>query len=399
VAAEPVPSVDARVKGGTRMFSGWLPRTLTIVVFLALVLAPLNVGSPFLLTLLTTTGISAIGAIGLNVVTGHAGLVSLGHSFYIGIGAYAAVGLGSKMGLPLIVWLLGAIVAGAIAGALTGPFAARLRGIYLLVLTLGLVYIGVYLFTNWRSLSGGPAGTSAEPGLSLGFLDFNALRVGNVQYSRTQGLCVLIWLLVAAAMIFVKNVTRTRFGRAMRAMHDSHIAAETIGVNLLRTKTGALAIGGALGGLAGALYVAQVTYVSPSNFDINMAVQYVVIIIVGGTATSYGPVVGAAIVSAVPLLITQYAAHLPFIETSLSGGAAGLSAGAFSQIVYGVILIAFLVAEPRGCVSLIARAGRSAAALVRGRRGEVGGPPTRDERAAEVLTVEGEEDKPRPSLT
>ncbi|MGH2805216.1 MAG: branched-chain amino acid ABC transporter permease, partial [Thermoleophilaceae bacterium] len=123
-------------------------------------LLPVMVTDDFWLSVLNYAGITAIGAIGLNLLTGYTGQVSLGHAFFLGVGAYAAAQLGGELDLPLVLWLPGAALVGALIGAAVGPFALRLRGNYLVIVTLGLVFLGEHLFRNLDSVTGGNSGTS-----------------------------------------------------------------------------------------------------------------------------------------------------------------------------------------------------------------------------------------------
>ena len=144
---------------------------LVLLVLLYLFL-PFFLVSDFWLSVLDYAGIAAVGAIGLNLLTGYTGQVSLGHAFFIGAGAYVTGQLGGELGVPLPVWLLGAAVFGGLIGAVIGPFALRLRGNYLAIVTLGLVFLGEHLFRNLPGVTGGNSGTSITAPATLGPLDF-----------------------------------------------------------------------------------------------------------------------------------------------------------------------------------------------------------------------------------
>jgi branched-chain amino acid transport system permease protein len=357
-ATRPRASVhDKAVAAEMRLFGSWTSRIAALLFVIAIVVVPLSTNSPFVVTLGITIGIYAIGAVGLNVLSGYAGQISLGHSFFVGVGAYTAVGLGSKLGLPMPVWLLGAAVVGGIFGLVVGPFALRLRGIYQIVLTLGLVYIGHYLFVNWRSLTGGNGGTAADVPLAIGGLDFAGLTTGFVNFSYEQGLFIVVWLTLAATLLLVNNVVRSRSGRATRAVRDGELAAGIAGINAIRVKVGAFGIAGALGGLAGGLLVAQLRYVVPDQFNLHMALQFITIIIVGGVGTIWGPVIGAAIVCSIPQITGLLGPAIPFLKDDFAApGDWGIKVGEFNLILYGLILVVFLLVEPRGVAHLLRRA-------------------------------------------
>jgi branched-chain amino acid transport system permease protein len=217
-------------------------------------LTPMLLTDPFWLSVLNYAGIAAIGAIGLNLLTGYTGQVSLGHAFFIGAGAYVAAAVGGELGLPLVLWLPAAALLGAAVGALVGPFALRLRGNYLAIVTLGLVFLGEHLFRNLESVTGGNSGTSVSAPATLGPLDFNALVLLGDEFLREQGWFWLVWGLVAVCALLVKNVVRTRPGRALQAIRDRDVAAEVVGVELGRYKVAAFAASSALAALGGATY-------------------------------------------------------------------------------------------------------------------------------------------------
>lgn len=344
---------EAQIRKEMRLVSSWWSRA-GIVVFIVLgVLIPLSTSNALTISLLTSGAVYGIGAIGMNVLNGYAGQVSMGHAFFVAAGAFTAVVVGSKWHWPLIAWIIAAAVVGAVLGALVAPLALRLQGIYQLILTLGLVYIGIYIFTNWTSVTGGDNGIAANLPLSLGFVNFGNLVIGNQQYSYSQGLLLVSWLLCGLCVLLVANIMRSRSGRAMIAVRDAGLAAEVAGVSPARTKINVFALSSALAAVCGALLAAQLQYVSITEFDYTLSIQFIVMIIIGGVGTSWGPVIGALAISAVPLYITTYAASIPFVKspTSSSGGF-GIQPGQLSLVVYGLLLAVFLVAQPRGLVGL-----------------------------------------------
>jgi branched-chain amino acid transport system permease protein len=355
----------AAVRREMRLASSWWSRAGILAFIVAGVLIPLSTSNPLTLSLLTSGAVYGIGAIGMNVVNGYAGQVSLGQAFFVAVGAFTAVVAGSKWHWPLLAWLLAAAVVGAVTGALIAPLALRLQGIYQLILTLGLVYIGIYIFTNWTAVSGGDNGVSANLPLSLGFVNFGSLVIGNEQFSYAQGVLLLSWLLCGLCVLLVHNIMRSRSGRAMIAIRDAGLAAEVAGLSPVRTKVNVFALSSSLAAVCGALLAAQLQYVIVTQFDYTLSIQFIVMIIVGGVATSWGPVIGALAISAVPLYITTYAASIPFVKqpTGSSGGF-GILPGQLSLIVYGLLLAVFLVAQPHGLVG----AGKAAVRLVRRRR-------------------------------
>ncbi len=314
------------------------------------VLFPVLVTDDFWLSVLVYSGIYALGAIGLNLLSGYTGQVSLGHAFFMACGAYTALLLGTKQELPLLVWLPAAAIVGGLVGAVVGPFALRLRGNYLAVISLGLVFLGRHVFENWESLTGGPGGTSFAGSVSIGPLDFNGLELAGRTYTRNQSFFWLTWALVAVALVLAKNIVRSRPGRAMQAVRDRDVAAQVIGVSLGRYKVGAFVVSSALAAVAGALFGAYQQFIAPDSFDLFLSIQFVFMIIVGGIGTLFGSVIGALFAAAIPAVVSEYSAGIPFIEQQAGGG--GVTVFQLNRILFGVLIIFFLVIEPRGLAAV-----------------------------------------------
>ncbi len=226
---------------------------------------------PFMLTddlllILTLGMISAVGAIGLNLVTGYAGQVSLGHAFFIGIGAYTGAVLGGDpdgqltgYGLPIWIWLPAAGVVAAIAGLLVGPIAVRLRGLYLAIVTLGLVFLGDHIFREARSLTGGPGIGRRGPELEVFGIDLNESgTVLGIELAREQRQFIFALLFLIFFAILGRNIARSGVGRAFSAVRDRDVAAAVIGVDLTKYKVMAFAMSSFFAGVTGALYYAVV---------------------------------------------------------------------------------------------------------------------------------------------
>jgi branched-chain amino acid transport system permease protein len=330
------------------------------VVLLAGILAPFHL-TPFQLDVLSRVGIFAIGAIGLNLLTGYTGQVSLGHAFFVGVGAYGAAWFGGQQEWPLWLWLPMVALIGGLIGGLIGPFALRLRGNYLVIVTLGLLFVGEHVFNNWRSVTGGGAGTPVNPPLSIGPVDFGGLDVLGLDFSRVQSLFWLIWLLVAVGAILAKNLVRSRPGRAMQAVRDRDLAAEAIGVSLSRYKIGAFAISSVYAAVAGGLYGVLQQYVSPTEFGgqlgLFLSIQYIAIIIVGGVGTIYGSLIGAFIVGAMPRIIENFSRNndIPFVRGDAGGSDGFLSVFSLNQALFGLLIIVFLLFEPLGMAAIWVR--------------------------------------------
>jgi branched-chain amino acid transport system permease protein len=341
-----------RYQDDLRLFRSRQARIAVAALLVAGVLFPLSYSGDFWLSVLNYAGIAAVGAIGLNLLTGFTGQVSLGHAFFLGVGAYSAVWFGGHQDLPLPVWLLAAAAVGGLLGAVVGPFALRLRGNYLAVVSLGLVFLGVHVFRNWTSVTGGPGGTQVSAPLELGPIDFGNLELGGYVYSRNQGFFLLVWGIVALTALLAKNLVRTKAGRDMQAVRDRDVAAEVIGVSLFRTKVGAFVVSSAMAAVAGALFGAYQQFVEPDGWGLFLSIQYIAIIIVGGVGTIFGSILGALFIGAVPQIVDRYSSAIPFVSSSASEAGFHVTVFQLNQIIYGLLIVVFLVVEPRGLAAL-----------------------------------------------
>jgi branched-chain amino acid transport system permease protein len=292
----------------------------------------------------------AIGAIGLNLVTGYAGQVSLGHAFFLAVGAYTAaaiagdpdertIGFGVR---EILVWLPAAGLAAALAGVIVAPLATRLRGLYLAIVTLGLVFIGLHIINEWSSLTGGP-GVGREPPAPM-LLGYD-LNKGDAFLTRDQKLYLLALVLLVIFALAARNLARSRIGRAFTAIRDRDIAAGVIGVNLAKYKTIAFAVSSFYAGCAGALLYVGAGYFDPTSFDLLLSVQFIAMVLIGGAGTISGSILGAFIITLLPRLTRELPGLLPFISSSSSESP---NTYQLESVLYGLLIIGFLIFEPRG---------------------------------------------------
>lgn len=310
-------------------------------------------------------GYTAVGALGLNLLTGYTGLPSLGTAAFIAIGAFSASYLGREEDVAGLEWsfwgyALVALAVGALVGFIVGLPALRLRGVYLSIATLGLVFVTLYVLKSWDEVSGGNAGASLPITVELWpfGLDFANLELFGHTFSRNQGLLYLVWAFVGIVALLCKNIVRSRPGRALQAVRDRDVAAEVVGVSLFRSKVGAFVISSAIGSLAGVFYGLFIQYVVPdeSNFGLNVSIQFLAVIVVGGIGTGYGPVVGAVLIAAIPKFIDGLSSLLPFLFTE-SPSEVGFTKGNFATLLYALLIIIFLITEPNGVAGLARRIG------------------------------------------
>ncbi|QYJ02860.1 branched-chain amino acid ABC transporter permease [Nocardioides panacisoli] len=320
----------------------------TAVLLVVAALLPLMTPDD-LLAILYTGLVLAIGAIGLNLVTGYAGQVSLGHAFFVGVGAYTAavisgdpdarrLGYGIEF-VPL--WLLGAGAVAAVFGAIVAPLATRLRGLYLAVVTLGLVFIGQYFFREFREMSGGAEQSrgAAEPVLfGMNLTDGGA-------FTEEQKLFWFGLVLLVIFGVLARNIARSRVGRAFQAIRDRDVAAGVMGVNLTRYKVIAFTISSFYAGVCGALLYAGIGSFTPEEFGLLMSIQFIAIVLIGGVATISGTIMGAMLIAMLPRIAEELPAFVPFLSTSASESP---NVFQFQEVMYGVLIVAFLLFEPRG---------------------------------------------------
>jgi branched-chain amino acid transport system permease protein len=349
--ANPNRDLTRRYTEELRLFGSRWARAGLVAMLVLWLATPMFLVDEFWLSILNYAGIAAIGAIGLNLLTGYTGQVSLGHAFFIGAGAYTAGQVGGQLGLPLPVWLAAAGIIGAAVGALIGPFALRLRGNYLAIVTLGLVFLGEHLFRNLEGVTGGNSGTSVTADVTLGPLDFASMDLFGDQYTRNQSWFWLIWGLVLLFALLAKNIVRTRPGRALQAVRDRDIAAEVVGVELGRYKLGAFALSSGLAAIGGALFGAYQQFVSPDEFNLFLSIQYIAIIIVGGVGTIFGSVLGALLLGGLPAVIEQYSDSIPGVAAEATDDGF-ISVFSLNQAIFGLLIVLFLVFEPRGLAAM-----------------------------------------------
>ncbi len=322
-------------------------------------------------SVLALAGIVAIGAIGLNLLTGYTGQPSLGMAAFIGLGAFIAgyygggrIEDGIGYDLNLFVYLLMAVVAGAVVGFLIGLPALRLRGNYLVIVTLGLVFVALYVWKKWTTFTGGNEGSPmpVKADLSIGFwsIDFLKPTVFGKELGPKQGLMYLAWGLVIVVALLVKNIVRTRPGRALQAVRDRDVAAEVVGVSLFRYKVGAFVISSAIAAAAGVLYGLYLGFLTPDETSLGLvlSIQFLAVIVVGGISTIYGSILGAVLVGALPKLIEEFVPdnwNLPILGWPIvtnEAGSTGFSKGALATAIYALLIIVFLVFEPRGLAGI-----------------------------------------------
>jgi branched-chain amino acid transport system permease protein len=307
--------------------------------------------------------IGAVGAIGLTLLIGQAGQLSLAHGFFLLAGGTTYAVLSGEQtddlvgfGLPPLVALLGSAVVSALLGLAFAPVAGRLRGIYLGIASLSLVFIGLYVGQRYSGLTGGTSSgrrptTFSVPGFSFGSSDPDLYVLG-VQFGRTERLWYLFLVLTVIAYLLARGAVRSRPGRAWRAVRDNEAAAAVMGVNVVRTKAVAFAVSSGFAGVAGAMTVLWLTIHKPDEsefgtYGINASIAFLAMVIIGGLGSVPGAVVGAVVVNGLPQVLALVTAD------SASAAASGAFTPVFiTQIIYGAAIVALVLLEPRGLVGI-----------------------------------------------
>ena len=309
------------------------------------------IASEYWIYLLTSSFLMSIAAWGLNIVSGFAGQINLAHGFFVGIGTYTSAVLGGIAGanvigfeLDMLIWLPVAGITAAIVGLIIAPITVRLKGLNLGLVTLALVFIGSHLFSNFKSLTGGAGLGRKVARLKLFGIDLeNGYQIGDYFLEKNQILYLLSLTLCILCGLGIKNLVRSRAGRAYSAIRDGDIAAEAIGINIFRYKASAFALSSFFGGISGAMFFTVSGGVEPGTFNLLYSIVFVAIVVIGGAGTVLGPLFGAFFYTMFPAVIQLLLHVFEIGEQSLP-----LNLGQIERILFGLFIISFLIFEPRG---------------------------------------------------
>jgi branched-chain amino acid transport system permease protein len=312
---------------------------------------------------------AAIGAIGLTLLVGVTGQLSLANAFFIAIGAYGycyfagepggvggAITAPDGLGWPPLLAAIAAVALAGLVGAAFSPIAGRLKGIYLGLASIGLVFIGQHILQNATSITGGFNGRDATPFSLFGFHFANdrpsVLSIFGVPYGGLERLWYLGLVLVALSAWFARNLLRHRPGRALEAIRDSEVAAAVMGVNVPAYRAAAFTISSAYAGLAGVFLALAFGRIVPDSFGFLYSIDFLVMVVLGGLGSVGGAVAGAVIVSALPQVLLQYADSLPLVAAP---GGEGLQAGDAARFIYGAAVVVVLIYASDGLAGLSRR--------------------------------------------
>jgi branched-chain amino acid transport system permease protein len=307
----------------------WVKVWLGILILLLLV-------SPYLLSryqlsILIEMGIAVIGALGLNLLTGYTGQISLGHGAFLAIGAYTSGLLTGKLDLPFLLSLpLSGLMAAGL-GLIVGIPSLRLKGLYLALGTLAFGFIVEYIIFHWDL-------TQGDMGMAV-----KRIRLGGFTIKTEKAYFYFIMIFAAGALICAKNLVRTKIGRCFVAIRDRDIAAEAMGIPLAKYKIMAFGISAFYGGIAGCFMAHYQRWIVPGSFDISLSIAYIAMIILGGLGTILGSVLGAILITGIPHWITYLTDVFKESYPALSGLIVDLKLG-----IFGLIIVLTLLFEPQG---------------------------------------------------
>lgn len=311
-----------------------LPRPLARFWYALLALALLGlpfIAPPYLVSQATFVGIFCVAGLGLALLTGYTGQLSLGHAAFMAIGAYACAVL-QGLGLPFVLALPAAALIAAACGLVVGLPALRLSGMYLAIATLAFAFIIEEVIARWDAVTRGASGLNV-PRPSLFGLAID---------SGTRLYFVVLFVAVLA-MLLVRSLLRSPIGQAFIAVRESSIAAQSLGVPVARVKLVAFSLSAALTGLGGALYAQAIRFISPDQFGIGLSVELLVVIFVGGIGTLHGILFGAVFIIVLPQAIS-------FVKEWLPAALAGQTG--LQSAIYALVLLLFVLFEPQGLAGL-----------------------------------------------
>lgn len=318
--------------------------TTTQRLWLALLAASLAlfpfVADAYWLYLACLVAINVASATGLNILTGYTGLVSLGQAAFMGLGAYTVAVMELRLGTPVLLNLLGAGAVAMLGGLLVGIPSLRVKGLYLAISTIAASFIAHFVFANW-AFTGGTGGLQVPPARLLG-----------IDLDTSFKIYWLIVPLTALMVLGAANLFRTRIGRAFIAIRDRDISAEVLGIHLLRYKLLSFGLSSFYAGVAGGLWAYFFRVVTPESFPLIMSIFFLAAIIVGGMGSILGSILGAVFMTMVPELLKLVVGWLPV------GGDALRLISPVRTIVFGLLIVGFLIFEPHGLAEIWRRVRR-----------------------------------------
>lgn len=287
----------------------------------------------YLLNLATLICINATLAITLNFIMGYAGIYSIAHAVFFGIGAYTAAYLGIHVSASILLTIPAAMLMGGLLSLALALPALRVRGEYFVAASLGLQVLGVTVFSQWKSVTGGIGGLVGIPPIrALGHPVTDP-----VEFLLLAAACLAVIIVVTSTLL------RSSFGRSLQAIRDSESAAQAFGKNVAAIKTLSVVVSASLAAVAGALYAFYLGFINVESFTMDTSVLLMAMVTIGGAGTVLGPIVGAALLMLLPSLFS----YLPFLPAT--------EIGSIQQIAYGLAMVLLMMFRPGGIVGAVGR--------------------------------------------
>jgi branched-chain amino acid transport system permease protein len=311
--------------------------TVAGLAVLGFVIVPLF-ATDYVLNLVNLIAVACLGAIGLNILVGNSGQISVGHAGFMSVGAYTSAALSVKFGIP---WWLAMPAGGCMAaalGVLIGTPSLRIKGLYLAIATLAAQLMIEWGINHWTWLSGGAAASI--------YVDRPVIFGYALKSNRDIYWFILTFLVIG--IVVALNLSRTHLGRAFIAVRDRDIAAEIIGVNIFRTKLTAFGISSFYAGITGVLYTYYYGVANYEAFTLAISVQFLAMIIIGGLGSVLGSILGATFISLVPTLIDLALTYIGIGVFKMEGGSVAAVTASLQLMLFGGLIMFFLVVEPDG---------------------------------------------------
>ncbi|MFH1629718.1 MAG: branched-chain amino acid ABC transporter permease [Pseudomonadota bacterium] len=281
--------------------------------------------------------VNLISAIGLNLLIGFTGLLSLGHAAFMGVGAYTSALLITGFGCPFILSVLIAGLMAALFGIIVGVPSLRIKGFYLMVATLAFQFVIEYMIIHWDNLTRGIRGIELPTPHLLG-----------ISLEKNQSYFLFLFVLAIILMWGAKNITRSKIGRAFIAIRDNDVSAEIIGISIFRYKLLSFAISSFYAGIAGALYASMLRAAIPEDYIFISSIIFLAMVLVGGLGRLVGTIFGVIFVTLVPVLLDLGVSFLSRVyDPNVT-----IYLGPVKELVFGGLIILFIIFEPEGLVGI-----------------------------------------------
>ncbi|WP_035178373.1 branched-chain amino acid ABC transporter permease [Alkalihalobacterium bogoriense] len=303
--------------------TNWIGVSIFAVLIL---LFPLLVSKSYYITQATFAGIYVIVAVGLGLLMGYAGQISLGQAAFYGIGAYTTAVLTTSMGVNPWISLFFSILVPSLLALIMGYTMSRLNGYYLAMATLALGIIVYSVLVEWREVTKGATGLFGIP----------PIHIFGFQLTQGPSYFYFVWLFALLVIVISLNIVHSRVGRALRSIHDSEIASSSMGVNTGRYKMQIFIVSAAFAGLAGWLFAHMSYSITPSSFSMDASIIFLTMVVLGGSGTVWGAVIGVILIRLISIGVHSLGTYFSFITSDSE------------HVIYGLILMLVIIFMPKG---------------------------------------------------